>query len=170
MNPRRPDYTGYMRLLNLSGHEDPLEMLAGTEGRRRGDTIQLFPEPRVATDGTTSFTFLVHGVRHVLDDDPDAEANFAGLQVGDELQLQQEFDNPVDPRAMLVTAADERLGWVPNPLLPFVLEVTGAELSVAHVNGPDAPPHYRVLVRLNGQAEPGRRPFDGPDWEPANRS
>ena len=53
----------------------------------------------------------------------DASDAIDQLRPGDELALEPEPDNPIDPNAVLVTADGTRLGWVPNPLLTYVRAV-----------------------------------------------
>jgi hypothetical protein len=170
MDPRRPDYERYVNTLDLPADATPVELLARSEGRRMGDTIQVMREPSVTAGGSTSCRFLVHGIRHVLRDDPDATGRLRGVAEGDYLRLVDEPTNPVNPRAILTTDGDGgRLGWVPDVLLDYVRTVRDAGAvapTVAHVNGPDGPPHFRLLARLDGQVPSGYRPFDGPPWEP----
>jgi len=77
-------------------------------------------------------------------------------------------DNPVDSNALLVSENDSvALGWVPSALVDDVRTVRHLrepQLVVEHVNGPDVPPAYRLLVTLTGRVEPGHRPFSGKDW------
>jgi hypothetical protein len=170
MDARRPDYGRYLTQLHLPEDAGPFELLGRSAGHRKGDTIQLCPEPFVAADGSTQSIFLVNGVRHVLAQDATAEQRFGSLRPGDRLILVDEPENTWNNRAILVSARDgQRLGWVPDLLLDYVHTVRDqAELSlmIEHVNGPEAPPHLRLLVRLNGQAPAGYRPFTGPRWEP----
>lgn len=123
MSPRRPDYGTYLGRLGLGSDASPMEILARSEGRREADTVQLFPVPEVAPDRSTRCQFLVHGVRYVLRDDPDAAERFDTLQVGQPLQLVPEPENPVNPRALLTTTTGDsrgRLGWAPNLLLDYL--------------------------------------------------
>jgi hypothetical protein len=172
MSPRRPDYGTYLGRLGLSADASPMEILARSEGRREADTVQLFPVPEVAEDGRTSCQFLVHGVRYVLRDDPDAVDRFDSLRVGQPLHLVPEPQNPVNARALLTTTTGDsrgRLGWAPNLLLDYLHAVRangGAEVSIAHINGPEAPLHLRLAARVSGVLPPGYRPFCGPGWEP----
>ena len=46
MDPRRPDYQRYVQTLGLEGDPSPWEQIARSQGRREGDTIQLFPSQR----------------------------------------------------------------------------------------------------------------------------
>ena len=170
MDARRPDYGRYLSQLRLPEGAEPFELLGRSGGHRKGDTIQLCPEPEVAPNGSTRSIFLVNGIRHVLAADPAAEQRYASLRPGERLILVDEPDNDWNNRAILVSARDgRRLGWVPDLLLDYVHTVRSqGELSLVleHVNDPDAPPHLRLLVRLNGHVPVGYRPFSGPRWEP----
>lgn len=163
MSPRRPDYPEYLRQLHLSEGAEPWEQLARSEGRRTGDTVQVFPIPSVYADGSTTCRFLVHGIRHVTG------GRLPPLSPGDSLTLHDDPANPVNPAAVLVcTATGEPAGYVPDLLLEHlrVLQRTGpVQVTVEHVNGPEAPTHLRLLARLDGQAPAGYRPMEGPGWE-----
>jgi hypothetical protein len=170
MDARRPDYGRYLNELHLPEDAEPFELLGRSGGQRKGDTVQVCPEPSVAPDGSTRSVFLVNGVRHVLEADPTAHQRFASLRPEERLVLIDEPDNDWNSRAVLVSARDgQRLGWVPDLLLDYVHTVRDQgepSLVVEHVNGPEAPPHLRLLVRLTGQAPAGYQPFTGPRWEP----
>jgi hypothetical protein len=163
MSDRRPDFPLYLRQLHLAEDASPWEQMARSEGRRTGDTVQLFPVPLVRPDGSTTCRFLVHGIRHVCG------GVLPPLRPGEALTVLPEPTNPVNPEAVLVcSAVGERLGYVPDMLLDHLHVVARAgefELAVEHVNGPEAPPHLRLLARLEGMAPPGYRPMTGPGWE-----
>jgi hypothetical protein len=55
-----------------------MEFLDRSGGRRGGDTIELLAEPTTTVDGTSSCTFLVHGVRY----NSEAEATIDSLRQG----------------------------------------------------------------------------------------
>jgi hypothetical protein len=173
MDPGRPDYERYVDSLDLTQEASPWEQLARSEGRRAGDTIILFPEPRVDADGSTYGTFLVHGLRHATEPPELIEERLRGVRQGDRLWLKDEPTNPVNPEAIQVANADgEVLGWVPDMLLGYVRCVRSQgdpEVHVVQINGPDAPMHMRLLARLSGRAPDGYRAFGGPDWEPLSR-
>ena len=170
MDPRRPDYAQYVRTLDLALDATPWEQLTRSEGRRAGDAIMVFPEPHVDANETTWAKFLAHGVRHVLQQDPSVDARLSALRQGDELMLVPDVSNPFNGAAIHV--ADGRLaqlGWVPDLLLDYVHIVHGSgpsEIRVEHVNGPEAPAHLRLLVRLAGTVPLGYMPFVGRSWEP----
>jgi hypothetical protein len=169
MAPRRPDFLRYVESLDLTEDADPWEQLTRSEGRRAGDTIMVLPEPIVDNAGMTSANFLVHGIRHMLPEEC-IDVRLSALRRGDHLALVPEPTNPVNPRA-IHTVDGERiaLGWVPDLLLDYVHTVTDHgpyALVVQHVNGPEAPAHLRLLVRLTGTVPAGFRAFSGPMWEP----
>jgi hypothetical protein len=170
MDPRRPDYERYVQTLDLALDATPWEQLTRSEGRRAGDAIMVFPEPRVEADGATRCNFLVHGVRHILSRDPGAEDTLRRLAAGDKLRLVLNESNPVNANAIYTASADDApLGWVPDLLLDYVhLVRTSApyDLRVRHVNGPDAPVHYRLLASLCGRVPAGFTPFSSGIWEP----
>jgi hypothetical protein len=170
MSHRRPDYTKYLRQLDLADTATPWEQLARTEGKLASDTIQLMPAPEVDGDGRTRSQFLVAGIRHQIKDEHQRNLILSRLRKGDELRLVDEPDNPVNSRAILVSTRERvALGWVPNMLLDYVHDVRNGgpfSVEVTHVNGPDAPNHMRLLVMIEGQLERGYRPFAGPEWEP----
>jgi len=163
MSPRRPDYEQFLTQLHLDENASPWEQLARSEGRSSGDPVQVFPTPVVHADGASTCRFLVHGIRHVRGD------GLPLLGVGDELALRAEPSNADNRSAVLVCAGSVGLGYVPDLLLEHLdaLRSTGKPMSVIveHVNGPEAPPHLRLLVRLDGFVPPGYRPIAGPGWE-----
>lgn len=164
MSPRRPDFVEFLRQLHLDRDATPWEQLARSEGRRTGDTVQVFPVPTVEPDGSSTCYFLAHGVRHVTAGDLPA------LVPGEVLYSSAEPTNPVNPDAQLIrNGAGVALGYVPDLLLEHLatLRATGpATMTVEHVNGPEAPAHLRLLVRLDGTAPPGYVPMSGLRWAP----
>ncbi len=75
-------------------------------------------------------------------------------------------DNEKDDRALLVTDEDAvPLGWVPNPLLELVHEITDPVVTVLRANGPEVGFHLRLLVGLTGRLPVGYQPFSGSRWE-----
>jgi len=163
MSDKRPDFSLYLRQLHLGEDASPWEQMARSEGRRTGDTVQVFPVPVVRPDGSSTCRFLVHGIRHVRG------GALPPLTPGDGLIARAEPTNPVNPDAVLVcSGSGEPLGYVPDMLLEHlrVIARTDAfDLTVEHVNGPEAPPHLRLLARLDGTVPPGYQAMSGPGWE-----
>lgn len=147
MHPQRPDRVRTLEQLGLPPEAGPFEVLAVSGGRRTGDTYELTPLPEV---GEVHLPFLVHGVRHLSA----AEQQSIDLLVpGQRLTLTAEPSNPVNERALLVTADGSRLGYVPDPLLAFVHSIARHEfvLEVQQVNDVQAGLHMRLLVVLHGR-------------------
>lgn len=169
MSPKRPDYSRFLRSLDLDDTASTWEQIARTEGRLAGDTIHLVPEPVVEPNGATTGCFLVAGIRHRMPDPEARDSVLSRLHPGDLLELRDEPTNPVNPRAILVSQSEKvDIGWVPNMLVEYVHQVRlmGNEtISVRHANGPSAPTHMRLLAELRGQVPPGYQAFSGPAWQ-----
>jgi hypothetical protein len=165
MDSTRPDRPRWLDSLGLDGDPPPMEVLARSGGHRLGDTIELSPVPRVDADGTTSCTFLAHGVRYHAG----AEERIAKLNIGDDLLLVDCPENEFNHLAIAVASDDHiKLGWVPDPLLDYVHDVRdqgGEHATVLRANGGPIDPHLRLLVQLTGRLPIGSQPFTGPEWE-----
>lgn len=150
----RPDYDHLIAALGLTRAEaTPVELLARSWGWTPHDTIQVVPEPVADEDGRQIRPFLVSGVRHVDEDNPDrVGALVAELTPGQRLDLADEPDNPANPSAIVLKAAGRRVGWIPDYLLDYVHKQRGAGKRLTAVvvqpNGPEAPWHLRLLCRL----------------------
>lgn len=160
---RRPDRKISLAALGLPFDAAPMEVLARSHGQRVGDTIELLPAPNLGDGETVAFTFLTHGVRHLLETEQD---RLASLVPGDRLRLRPDRANEVNPRAQLVTdLGDIRLGWLPDPLIDVVEAIEEQRLSVERANGPEVGFHFRLLARLEGRVQSGRWLFTGREWE-----
>jgi hypothetical protein len=180
MDPRRPDYQRYVQRLGLPDDASPWEQITRSQGRRQGDTLQLLPEPTVF-DGQLSCMFLVHGIRHISERDlalegvnlhvtgAEVETALSSLRPGDPLHLMPEPRNPHNPLALLVAATSlTPVGWVPNVLvedLNRLIQRTVVHVTAAHINGPDAPWHLRLLASLLAPEAGNFRFFTDRRWE-----
>lgn len=179
MDARRPDYQRYIERLGLEGEQGPWEQIARSQGRRHGDTIQLFPEPTTHDDELTCI-FLVHGIRHAHEGAPleggwvrgtpeQVNAALGSLRSEDQVSLAPDPGNRFNRLAIMVVGSSVPVGWVPDLLLEDLqrlMEHTTVTARVEHVNGPDAPVHLRLLVRLTAIPAGGFRFFTGKRWEP----
>lgn len=182
MDPRRPDFSRYVKKLGLPEDATPWEQIAASGGRRAGDTLQLFPVPEKIQEGVWACSFLVHGIRHipnrslrighqetwVSSDKLDAVLNKLGI--GDALRLVKNEGNPANPEArLLVQAEGIPVGFLPNLLVEDIVRLGDENVSayVQVVNGSDAPWHMRLLARLECRAGSEFEFFKGASWEPA---
>ena len=184
MTPRRPDFTRWVERLGLLDDASPWEQITRSGGHRQGDTIQLFPVPTIA-DGRLECDFLVHGIRHIADR-PTAvagapvtltreqlEQHLAELGPGDQLQLQDEPTNTVNPLAILTATGDNSpLGWVPDLLVEELHRIPNhqqARVTAIAVNGAEAGWHLRLLAHLSVPVPVGFEVFADDRWLPATR-
>ena len=120
-------------------------------------------EPHVQIDGRTEHVFVVRGLRFATGDLGERERRLAGLAPGTPLKVFADVDNPVNSKALqLLTPSGELVGWVPDALVSYVNSVlgqAGARVVVHRLNGPELPPHIRLLARLSGQLPTGRTPL-----------
>jgi hypothetical protein len=159
MGAGRPDFARYLEVLRLAPDASPLDILGRSGGRREGDSLFLVQKPSIEDDGSSHAIFFVHGVRHIAG----ASERIAMLTEGDELRLQPAPDNPVNTRALLVTATDSSpLGYVPDLLVDYVhklFEVDAPKLFVLQRNDEDSPPNMRLLIECTGRVPAGYVPF-----------
>lgn len=171
MDRKRPDFQMYVRWLGLEVDASPLDILSRSGGEQKGDSVSLIEEPEVADDGTTGAVFLVRGTSYALREYHTASVAESFL-AGDELVLVDDDTNVVNSEALLLVTPDgARIGWMPDLLIEYARQVrsAGGLLEVIQNNGPDAPWHARLLVRLSGQLPTGRGVFSGSDWPPVLR-
>ena len=163
----RPDYSQFVGELALDVETDPFEVLIRSEGWRATDRIEVFAHPERAPDGALTTLFFVRGIRHL----DGAAAAVDEVQAGDVLELEDEPDNPVNPRAILVsTRTGCRVGWAPDCLVGTVHELmdlgSTVEVTAENVNPETSPPHMRLLCRLRAPWPDGYEPLSGPEYQP----
>jgi hypothetical protein len=163
MDPRRPDFQEYVRALDLPPDPTQLDLLSRSEGVVKGDRIAVVEEPQVQSDGSSSHVFVVRGVRFAAPDPADRERRLGGLVTGTPLVVRRDVGNPVNGDALqILTESGEPIGWVPDALVRYVgavLDTPGGELTVQRRNGPEMPPHVRLLAHVQGQLPVGVSPL-----------
>ena len=169
MSRRRPDYSEFVRELDLDVDADPFEVMARSHGWRATDRYEVFAHPNRAPDGNLTTVFFARGIRH-LEGAAEAVAN---VQPGDGLRLENEPDNLVNPRAILMcNRTGEPVGWVPNYIVDMIHELRdpfGTEVSITaeHINAAStSPPHMRLLCRLRAPWPDGYEPLSAPEFQP----
>ncbi|CAN5498392.1 hypothetical protein BH09ACT8_BH09ACT8_65250 [soil metagenome] len=166
MDRKRPDYQQYVRWLGLTVEASRLDIISRSGGERKGDSVLLAESPAVGEGGATEAIFLVRGVSYAVRQ-RGTEAVAESLQAGDRLALADDFTNEANPRALLLEASDSaRVGWVPDLLVEYAHQVRsgGGFVELLQNNGPAAPWHARLLVRMSGQVAPGMAMFTGGVW------
>lgn len=168
MPRRRPDYADYVRELDLDVTSDPFEVLARSEGWRATDRIEVFAYPERTPEGDIKTLFFARGIRHL-----DGAANAVSeVRRGDVLNLVDDPDNEVNPRAMLMSnRTGQTVGWVPNYLVDMIHELresfdVDVEITAEHVNPETTPPHMRLLCRLRAPWPEGYEPLSAPEFQP----
>jgi hypothetical protein len=166
MDRKRPDYTQYVRWLGLTVEASRVDILSRSGGERKGDSVLLAESPAVSDGGTTEAIFLVRGVSYAVRQHG-TEAVAESLRAGDRLTLTDDSTNEANPRALLLEATDgARVGWIPDLLVEYAHQVRsgGGYVELLQNNGPAAPLHTRLLVRMSGQVAPGTAMFTGGVW------
>ena len=167
MDRKRPDFPRYVGWLGLPPDADRLDILSRSGGEQKGDTVSLAEAPKVADDGATEATFLIRGSSYAVRSHGSISAAHR-LRPGDELAVIDDETNEANPNALLLTTDGAPVGWVPDLLIDFARELLGGDCSatVLQNNGPGAPWHMRLLVRLAGRVAPGWAAFSDGVWPP----
>ncbi|MGP9788040.1 hypothetical protein ACT3UD_17250 [Glutamicibacter sp. 287] len=180
MDPRRPDYLGYVRSLGLERDATPWEVLAHSGGRRMGDTVQLLPVPIPLGPDLWEIDFLVHGVRHMIDrefnlgrgtvcsDRTQLETTLGQLSAGDELNLVPDLGNSSNPEAQLVvTDSGVPIGFLPNLFAEDIARLEGSNIqcNAVVVNDNTSPWHMRVVARLICKVPEDFRFLSSASWD-----
>jgi hypothetical protein len=166
LDPRRKDFSDYLRWLDLDKGADPIEILAMSGGERRTDNLEVFPRVKKQVGGAFSCRFFLHGLRHVTEA---ARKRAESLIPGEELQVAVELNNPVTGYAVqLQTRECHLLGWAPRYLVDDLLGAASSKVSarVVQINNGSAPSARRILLELKGRLPHGRTPMSGPDFKP----
>lgn len=147
----RPEFKKHLVWLNIR-NDDPLTMLAITEGIRGTDTLEVFKCPTRNKKGEYDVVFLIHGLRHLP---PHAVERVNTLKRGDRLFLVLDPQNKYDREAMALRTDEpvEIIGYCPRYLSPDFSELLlknrreDVVVSVERINT-DAPLNLRLLCRI----------------------
>ncbi len=162
MNPSRPDRPEYLRQLGIGVNDwDAVTELSLSGGRIQSDRFETFPAIRPDADGRFQAQFVLHGLRHT---NPNGVEASEKLEVGDELRLAFELNNPVATHGILVYTHDyHMLGWLPRYLVDGMHKdnawmVVDVSVKVAQVNH-GAPLSHRLLLDFIGRLPEGFNPM-----------
>lgn len=168
MNPSRVELSDYLDRLGLAPGGDLEELgfdiLARGQGRRATDSLELFPHPLVSTEEGSKYRLelFVHGLRHQPES---ARARAEALEVGEQIYLMPDPQNPHDRHAVALRSEDRHvLGYLPRYHGRDVGALLASEAEVAvevlRVNPSPAPPGHRLLVRVEADWPFDRSPLD----------
>ncbi len=165
----RPDYADFIQWLNILQHEDdPIAILARTEGQRETDTLTVFPSPEADEAGNYHIHFFAHGLRHLAKCSIERINSFKSE---DKLWLAHEFQNPYDSQALVLNTDDHHIvGYCPRYLNNEVFELlstnpNSVDVRVERVNQSPAPLQFRLLCNLTAQWSDKLRPFSKKDYQ-----
>lgn len=178
-NRSRPDFSDYLRWLDLPKEtDDPLVILSRSGGKRTTDSFEVFPLPERDDAGEFHIRFFAHGLRHFP---PESHKRINALRPGDQLLVAWDWQNPYDRTAMLLRTNDvfdgdrHLLGFCPRYLADDVLTVffkswaassrRQLEVKVVRVNPPPAPLQVRLLCELSAEWPKDFRPFSSSDYQ-----
>lgn len=166
----RPDYADFVQWLNIPQHEDdPIAILARTEGQRETDTLTVFPSPEPDEEGKYHIHFFAHGLRHLPKCSVERINSFKSE---DKLWLAHEFQNPYDSQALVLNTDDHFIvGYCPRYLNNEVFELlsinpNSVDVRVERINQSPAPLQFRLLCNLTAQWSDKLRPFSKKEYQP----
>ena len=170
MRPSRPDYQDYLQWLNIPQDEnDPIAILARSEGRKATDTFAVFPEPEINQNGSYYLHFFLHGLRYMPESSIERVKQ---LQPEELLYLTQDFQNPYDSKALLLRTEDRyNLGYCPRYLAADIGEILNENpesvcVRIERINPAPTPIQFRLLCNLTAQCHDGFQPFSSQDYQP----
>ena len=171
LSDSRPEYKRHLDWLGSTvDGNDPLTILAMTEGIRGTDTLEVFRCPRENAKGKYEVVFLSHGLRYLTES---AINRINNLHKGDQLYLMYDMQNAYDRMAMALRTDDpvEIVGYCPRYLSPDFLALLGkhrtndVKVFVERIN-PEAPLNLRLLCKIVTSWPEGFIPCSDEKYEP----
>ena len=108
MNRRRPERAEYLRGLGLDpACWDPVSELAAPFNHAHGNGFEVYPDIVADNDGYFQTQFVVHGLRYT---NSHSVERTESLEVGEELRLSLELNNPVTGFAVTVKTTTSSAG------------------------------------------------------------
>lgn len=171
LSDSRPEYKRHLAWLGSAVDEnDPLTMLAMTEGIRGTDTLEVFRCPSENAKGEYEVVFLSHGLRYLTES---AINRINNLHKGDQLYLIFDMQNAYDEKAMALRTGDpvEIVGYCPRYLSSDFLgllnnhRINEVKVSVERVNV-EAPLHLRLVCKIVAPWRKGFIPCSDEKYQP----
>jgi len=170
MRRSRPDYKNYIEWLNIPLHQDdPIAILSRSGGQKATDNLEIFPCPESGENGLYHIHFFAHGLRYLP---ACAIERINELEPDELLYLAHEFQNPYDPRALLLCTRDRHiLGYCPRYIVDDVFKLKKenpqlVKIHVQRVNPVPTPLQLRLLCNLTAQWPPDFQPFSSWEYQP----
>ncbi len=169
LSPKRSDFGEYISWLGLEpANADPIAVLSVSGGERLTDSLEVFPEVRADSEGVFKVRFFLHGLRHL---GKAAIDRASSLQVGEDLRIMVEINNPATRLAITLNSSDyQMIGWAPRYLVPDMLNCVphapDVSARVVRINSNTAPLNQRFMIEYVGKAAAGKQPMSTPDFLP----
>lgn len=170
MRRSRPDYQEYIRWLNIPQDEDdPIVILARSEGRKVTDTFEVFPCPEKSKNGSYYLHFFVRGLRYL----PESSLKkVKQLKPEDLLYLTLDIQNTYDSTALLLRTKEQYiLGYCPRYLAADIWNVLlhdpeSVNVHIEKINPAPTPIQLRLLCSMTLKSNDNYVPFSSKDYQP----
>ncbi len=171
LSKSRPEYKRYIEWLNVKDNgNDPLTVLAITEGVRGTDSFEVFKCPVPNSEGEYEVQFFSHGLRYLRQD---CINRVNELDTGESLRIMLDVQNEYDYMALALRTEDPLtvVGYCPRYLTQDFYtileecEPSDIEVSVQKVNI-DAPLNIRLLCKIVAPWPENFKPCSGPEYKP----
>lgn len=149
----RPEYGDLLQWRNLTPETaDEIEILARSGGLKRTDSLEIFPCPDPAVDGSFQIHFFCRGIRYL----PAAFQEYikSSVNIGDRLVPMRDSKNPHDPLALALRteASPVLVGYLPRYLTSDPHQVLDAcqsvDITVEAINR-EAPLQFLLLCNVD---------------------
>ncbi|HLO85677.1 MAG TPA: DNA-binding protein [Nostocaceae cyanobacterium] len=167
MSRSRPDYTDFLKWLNIPENEDdPLAILARSGGQRETDSLAVLPYPEPDKEGLYQLHFFAHQLQNLHKDTIEKINRFKPKE-----KLFLVYDNK--ELTLRKNDKDEDIvGYCPSYLKSEIYELIRKDskssvlLEVERVNLSPTPLQFRLLCRLTAFCKNGYRPFSSSKYQP----
>ena len=173
LSKTRPEYKDFLHWLNIRENEDePLALLALTEGKRETDNLEVFPRPERTGEGKYLMRFFGHRIGNLP---TQAVQMINKLHAGDQLLLMPDPQNPHDRYAIALRNNETTIvGYCPRYLTEdfhYLLkegDPKDIHIEVERVNS-DAPIQLRLLCKITAPWLKNFEPCSGENYQPITK-
>ncbi len=169
LSKTRPEYKDFLHWLDIRENEDdPLALLALTEGKRETDNLEVFPRPERTIEGKYLMKFFSHRIGNLP---TQAVQMINKLHTGDQLLLMPDPQNPHDRYAIALRNNETTIvGYCPRYLTEdfhYLLKECAPKdinIQVERVNS-DAPIQLRLLCQITAPWQKKFKPCSGKNYQ-----